>query len=62
MKTRNVLLTILVSTLTTLAVILGYNIYQQHQDNPNFATAGVPSNYKYAGFFDNKGNPTGGPV
>ncbi|MDE3212412.1 MAG: trypsin-like peptidase domain-containing protein [Bacteroidota bacterium] len=62
MKTRNILLTILVSSLTTLAVILGYTVYQNHISNPNFAAAGVPGNYRYAGFFDNKGNPTGGPV
>ncbi|MDP4286150.1 MAG: trypsin-like peptidase domain-containing protein [Bacteroidota bacterium] len=62
MKTRNIFLTVLISTLTTLAVILGYNKFQHNNNNPNFQATNIPSNYKYAGFLDNNGNPTGGPV
>ncbi len=62
MKTKNILLTVLISALTTMAVIFGYNKYQHNSNNPNFQASNVPSNYKYAGFFDDKGNPTPGPV
>ena len=62
MKTRNVLLTVLVSVVTTLAVILGYNEYQHNANNPNFQTANIPSNYKLAGFSDSGSSPSGGPV
>ena len=59
MKTKNILFTVLISAITTLAVILGYNKYEHNSLNPNFQGANIPSNYKYAGFFDNNGNPTG---
>ncbi len=62
MKTKNILFTVLISAITTLAVILGYNKYEHNSLNPNFQGANIPSNYKYAGFFDNNGNPTAGPV
>lgn len=62
MKTRNVLLTVLISVVTTLAVILGYNEYQHNSNNPNFQTANIPSNYKLAGFSDSGSGPSGGPV
>lgn len=62
MKTKNILLTVLISALTTMVVIFGYNKYQHNNNNPNFQTANIPSNYKYAGFFDDKGNPTPGPA
>jgi Do/DeqQ family serine protease len=62
MKTRNIFLTVLVSALTTMAVLFGYNKYQHENNNPNFPSANIPSNYKYAGFFDGNGNPAGGPV
>jgi len=62
MKTKNTLLTVLISAITTMAVILGYNKYQQSNNNPNFQSSNIPSNYKYAGFFDSNGNPTGGPA
>ncbi|HWH62234.1 MAG TPA: trypsin-like peptidase domain-containing protein [Ginsengibacter sp.] len=62
MKTKNILLTVLISALTTMSVIFGYNKYQHNSNNPNFQASNVPSNYKYAGFFDDKGNPTPGPV
>ena len=62
MKTKNILLTVLISALTTMSVIFGYNKYQHNSNNPNFQASNIPSNYKYAGFFDDKGNPTPGPV
>jgi serine protease Do len=62
MKTKNILLTVLISALTTMAVIFGYNKYQHNSNNPNFQASTIPSNYKYAGFFDDKGNPTPGPA
>ena len=58
MKTKNILLTVLISALTTMAVIFGYNKYQHNSNNPNFQAVNIPSNYKYAGFFDDKGNPS----
>ena len=60
MKTRNILFTVLISALTTVGVIFGYDTYQHNNNNPNFQTTNIPSNYKYAGFFDDKGNPTPG--
>ncbi len=62
MKTKSVLLTVLLSAITTLAVIFGYNKFQHNNNNPNFQALSVPSNYKYAGFFDSNGNPSAGPV
>lgn len=62
MKTKNILLTVLISAITTMAVIFGYNKYQHNSNNPNFQASNIPSNYKYAGFFDAQGNPEGGPV
>jgi Do/DeqQ family serine protease len=61
MKTRNILLTVLISALTTFGVIFAYNKIDHNGNNPNFQTT-VPTNYKYAGFFDNGNNPTGGPA
>jgi len=61
MKTKNILLTVLISALTTVGIIFGYNKYQQTQNNPNFQ-ANIPSNYKYAGFFDNGNGPSGAPI
>lgn len=62
MKTKNVLFTVLISAVTTLGVIFGYNKYQHNNNNPNFQSTNIPSNYKYAGFFDGNGNPTPGPA
>ena len=62
MKTKNILLTVLISAITTMGVIFGYNKYQHSNNNPNFQATNIPSNYKYAGFFDNDGNPTPGPA
>ncbi len=62
MKTKSILFTVIISAITTLAVIFGYNKYQHNSNNPNFQALNIPSNYKYAGFFDGQGNPAGGPV
>ena len=62
MKTKSILLTVLISAITTIGVIFGYNEYQHNNNNPNFQALNIPSNYKYAGFFDSNGNPTAGPV
>jgi serine protease Do len=62
MKTKNILFTVLISALTTMGVIFGYNKYQHNNNNPNFQSTNIPSNYKYAGFFDGNGNPTPGPA
>jgi len=65
MNLKNILSTIAISALTTVGVITGYSSYEKstHKDNPNFQyQAGIPSNYKYAGFFDGNGNPTSGPA
>lgn len=62
MKTKNILITVLVSAITTLAVIFGYNQFQHNNNNPNFQAINVPANYKYAGFFDSGNNPAAGPV
>lgn len=61
MKTKHILLTVLISALTTLAVVIGFNKYQANHNNPNFQASAVPANYKYAGLFDENGNPTAGP-
>ncbi len=62
MKTKNIFFTVLISMLTTMAVIFGYNKYEHNSNNPNFQSLNIPSNYKYAGFYDEKGNPTPGPA
>ncbi len=62
MKTKYIFLTVLISMLTTMAVIFGYDKYQHNSNNPNFQSLNIPSNYKYAGFYDDKGNPTPGPA
>lgn len=61
MKTKNVLLTVLISAITTFAVLFAYNKIDHNSNNLNFQSA-VPSNYKYAGFFDSGNSPAGGPV
>lgn len=62
MKTKNIFFTVLISMITTMAVIFGYNKYEHNSNNPNFQSLNIPSNYKYAGFYDDKGNPTPGPA
>lgn len=60
MKTKSVFFTVLVSVLTTLAVLFGYNKYNHNSNNPNFQATNVPSNYKLAGYLDSGNSPTGG--
>ncbi|HEY5462685.1 MAG TPA: trypsin-like peptidase domain-containing protein [Hanamia sp.] len=62
MKTRNIFLTVLISVITSLAVILGYNAYHHNSNNPNFQASNIPSNYKLTGFTDSGSGPSGGPV
>ena len=62
MKTKNIFFTVLISALTTMGVIFGYNKYEHNSNNPNFQSLNIPANYKYAGFYDDKGNPTPGPA
>jgi Do/DeqQ family serine protease len=61
MKTKNIFFTVLISAVTTLGVIFGYNAYTHNSNNPNFQSV-LPSNYKYAGFLDSGNGPTGAPV
>jgi Do/DeqQ family serine protease len=61
MKTKNIFFTVLISAVTTLAVIFGYNQYAHNENNPNFQSA-LPANYKYAGFLDSGNSPSGAPV
>lgn len=61
MKTKNIVFTVLLSAITSLVVIFGFNYYQKNNNNPNLQTS-IPSNYKYAGLFDSNGNPTAGPA
>ena len=61
MKTKNIVFTVLLSSITSLAVIFGFNYYQKNTSNPNFQTS-IPANYKYAGLFDSNGNQMGSPI
>lgn len=60
MKTRNIFFTVVISILTTLAVLFGYNKYYHNSNNPNFQTSNLPPNYKLAGFPDSGNSPSGG--
>ena len=60
MKAKHILFTVLISAITTLAVIFAFNKYKEER-NPNFQTAAIPANYKLAGLYDNDGNPSAGP-
>lgn len=60
MKTRNIFFTVLISILTTLAVMFGYDKYYHNSNNPNFQASNLPSNYKLAGFPDSGSGPSGG--
>jgi serine protease Do len=60
MKTRNVFFTVLISILTTLAVLFGYNKYNSISNNPNFQASNTPPNYKLAGYRDSGNNAGGG--
>lgn len=53
MKAKNVFFTILISALTALAVMFGYNKYSQTSTGMNSENFKVPANY--AGFFDSNG-------
>ena len=61
MKTKHVLLTVLISAITTFAVIFTFNKIDHNKNNPNFQST-LPANYKYAGFLDSGNSPMGGPV
>ncbi|MBA2250163.1 MAG: trypsin-like peptidase domain-containing protein [Chitinophagaceae bacterium] len=61
MNLKNILSTIALSVVTTLGVIVGYNKFEHNSNNPNFQSS-LPSNYKYAGFFDGNGSPSAGPL
>ncbi|MEO6682283.1 MAG: trypsin-like peptidase domain-containing protein [Ginsengibacter sp.] len=61
MKTKNIVFTVILSGLTSLAVILGFNYFQNNNSNPNFHTS-IPSNYKFAGLYDSNGNQMGAPI
>src|SRR6185503_205953 len=60
MKTRNIFFTFLISILTTLAVLFGYNKYYHNSNNPNFQASNLPANYKLAGYLDSGNSPLGG--
>ncbi|MEO6638240.1 MAG: trypsin-like peptidase domain-containing protein [Ginsengibacter sp.] len=62
MKTKNIFFTVLISALTTMGVLFGYTHFNHNSNNPNFQALNIPANYKYAGFYDEKGNPTPGPA
>ncbi len=62
MKAKYILLTVLISAATAIAVMFGYDKLHRGSNNPNLQSSNVPSNYKYAGFFDSNGNGSGGPV
>lgn len=57
MKLKNVFLTVLISGLTTLAVLFGYSKLNTNKNNPNFENIKIPANY--AGFFDSGGKYNG---
>ena len=53
MKLKQVFLTVMISAVTALAVIWGYSTFVQKDNSYAGRVNGVvPSNYKYAGFFD----------
>lgn len=60
MKLKQVLFTVVISAITTLGVIWGYGKFIKKNNSYAGQEAGVvPANYKYAGFFDGQGSPTG---
>ena len=61
MKTKNIVFTVLLSGLTSLAVIFGFNYFQNNSSNPNFQSS-IPANYKFAGLFDSNDNQMGSPI
>jgi len=61
MNIKNILSTIAISALTTVGVIVGYEKLDK-RDNSRLSQITIPSNYKYAGFFDGNGVPSAGPT
>jgi len=62
MKPKQILATVLISAITTLGVIFGYNkIKPNNNPNLNYEYT-IPANYKYAGFFNPDGTPSAGPA
>ncbi len=62
MNLKNIFTTIAISAVTTAGVLVGYNKFDKNHNNPNFNQITIPSNYKYAGFFDGSGAPAAGPT
>ncbi len=61
MKLKQIFFTVLISAVTTTAIVLGFNQYYKNADSfGGQSLSSVPSNYKYAGFLD--GNAPGGNV
>ena len=61
MKTKNIVFTVLLSGITSLAVIFGFNYFQNNSSNPNFQSS-IPANYKFAGLFDSNDNQMAPPL
>lgn len=57
MKAKNVFFTVVISALTTVAILFGYSKMDSNASNPNFANFKMPANY--AGFFDSNGKYDG---
>lgn len=62
MNFKNIITTIAISAATTAGVLVGFNKLDKNHNNPNFNQITIPSNYKYAGFFDGSGSPAAGPT
>jgi Do/DeqQ family serine protease len=61
MKLKQILLTTMISAITTLGLIWGYNNYFRSADSFGGQQAGVlPTNYRYTGFVDGNGSGNGG--
>jgi Do/DeqQ family serine protease len=61
MKFKQILFTVLISAITTLAIVWGYGKFFRTDNSYGGQVAGViPSNYKYVGF--GEGTPPPGPV
>ncbi len=60
MKTKQVLFTIAISGVTAMAVLFGYSKYVKYNNTYGGQENGIiPSNYRYAGLFNNNNQPTG---
>jgi serine protease Do len=61
MKLKQVLFTVAISAVTAFAVIFGYSTFTKHNNTyAGQSKDAVPSNYKYAGFFDGNTPPNVG--